>query len=841
MAPLACDPTALDRAGATVVTTGVSLGSVISTLTTALADTAGMAGDDPVGVALGRAYDGAAAKVIEAMTSTRNGLASIGDGVRMSAHNYALAEAMSDVTGHAATLPTPPVTAPLTAASHPPSAVGAGSSAPTGWSWVAPYIGMIWPTGDSAKLRAAAAAWTTAGATFMTTEFAAGGGTMAAIAAQQIPEGTAINKALTDASRAAISVAGQCQTIAAQLNSYAAKIDKAHAAILDLLSRICDPLTGIKEVWDLLTDEDEDEIKRIADDIKTVVDNFSQEAETLADQIKATMSAAATAAQDMAHWADKEWNHFVALNNAALHGLGKILGGAGKEGWGTLKGLFAISQFRAVLDPIGYGKELGGMVQGAASLTGLGPDGGPGWLESWEALGKQVSHWDEWGTDPLDALGRTAFDVLTLPIPGGPLSKLGKLGRGAADALKDLKKPPELKPPTVKPPADPAPAAPKPPGSGQPAPAPQGKPAPSGKPAPGPTEGPLPHSPTESKPPPVEKPPAAEPPKPTATPGEPSGKAPVAAPPGDTPLPQSKPPEPVPAHAPAAPGEPPAAPAPHAGPPPGSVPAAPAAPHLPTPPSVPMGGGPPAEIPPGLGDVPHGGEPPAHPGEPHGGGPHLPGDGHPPGDGHEPPSSHPPHDGKPPDDLADGHPPEIPAPSDLPPWHQAQLALAESPEQLVKDLLEHGCPRELAESAAHSPYEGMSAQDILNKYWDPIKNTWDWPKHDGFADGKWETSRNILTDTRMNRIGEISGNRGEFMGAVGDSYPQRSLAPGSSGDYNVFHGTGKELPEGWEVRYGKVAGAFGWPGGGTQWVVVNAKGQFVMIDFLLKNGYLALE
>lgn len=51
MAPLARDPTALDRAGATVLTTGVSLGSVISTLTTALAGTAGMAGDDPVGAA----------------------------------------------------------------------------------------------------------------------------------------------------------------------------------------------------------------------------------------------------------------------------------------------------------------------------------------------------------------------------------------------------------------------------------------------------------------------------------------------------------------------------------------------------------------------------------------------------------------------------------------------------------------------------------------------------------------------------------------------------------------------------------------------------------------------
>lgn len=62
MAPLACDPTALGRAGATVLATGVSLGSVISALTTALAGTAGMAGDDPVGAALGRAYDGAAAK-----------------------------------------------------------------------------------------------------------------------------------------------------------------------------------------------------------------------------------------------------------------------------------------------------------------------------------------------------------------------------------------------------------------------------------------------------------------------------------------------------------------------------------------------------------------------------------------------------------------------------------------------------------------------------------------------------------------------------------------------------------------------------------------------------------
>lgn len=670
MAPLACDPTALDHAGATVVAAGESLGSVISTLTAALAGTSGMAGDDPVGAALGRRYDGAAAKLIQAMADTRNGLCSIGDGVRMSAHNYAVAEAMSDLAGRASALPAPQVTGPLTVGA-PPSAVGHGSGAPAGWGWVAPSIGMIWPTGDSAKLRAAAAAWATAGANFMAAETAAGGGTMAAIGAQQIPEGAAINKALADASSATADVARQCQTIAAQLNSYAAKVDQVHAAILDLLSRICDPLTGIKEVWDLLTDEDEDEIKKIADDIRTVVDNFGREAETLGGQIEATVSAVAAATENMSHWAGKEWDHFLHGTpvGRALNQVGQAFKGVGEEGWGFLKGLYEVSPNRMLLDPVGYGKTMAGMVEGAGTLVDLGPDGVPGAFDAWKALGKDVTHWDEWGSNPAEALGKSTFDVATLALPGGPLSKLGKFGHTAADALKGLKKPPGVpKPPEVKPPA-----APKAPDSGQPAPS--GKPgpvAPSGKPAPGPADGPLPHSPTESKPPAGGTPPAAEPPKPTAAPhaGEPK---PIATPPESvgkpvTPAPAegapAQPHEPVSAHAPASPGGPPAGTVPHAGPP--SEPAIPAAPHPPTPPSVPMGGGAPAEVPSGLGEVPHGGEPGAHPPElpqPHGGDAHPPGDGvpHPPESipAEEGPKERPPSDDPPPDhaeDLSDVSP-----------------------------------------------------------------------------------------------------------------------------------------------------------------------------------------
>src|ERR1700761_819891 len=98
MAPLTVDPQALDGAGAEAISTGEALGSVISTLTTALAGCDGMAGDDPVGAAFGRSYNSSASKLLEAMASTRNGLCGLGYGVRMSAHNYSVAEAISNVS-----------------------------------------------------------------------------------------------------------------------------------------------------------------------------------------------------------------------------------------------------------------------------------------------------------------------------------------------------------------------------------------------------------------------------------------------------------------------------------------------------------------------------------------------------------------------------------------------------------------------------------------------------------------------------------------------------------------------------------------------------------------------
>jgi hypothetical protein len=645
MAPLAVDPAALDSAGAEVVTAGEGLGSIISTLTAALSGCSGMAGDDPAGAALGRSYDSSASKLVEAMVATRNGLCGLGDGVRMSAHNYSLAEAQSDVSGDGSPLPTPTTTGPVSAGSSP-SSVGTGDGAPPGWGWVAPYIGMIWPTGDSGKHRAAAAAWSAAGAEFGLAEILGTGAPMGAIRAEAIPEGQAIDRAFTDAYGSTTGIVQQCQKIAAQLNRYAAKVDQVHAAILDLLARICDPMTGIKEVWDFLTDEDEDEIQKIADDIRTVVDNFTSEVDALRAEIATTLTQAAAIATTMGGYAAKEWDQFLHGTDVgrAINQVGQYAKGMWSEAGGFVKGLYDISQIRLMLDPIGYAKDLGDEVKGALPLVGLGGEGAPGWQESWKDLGKGIVHWDEWSKNPAAAAGRSVFDVATLFLPGGPLSKLGKVGRTAADALRGLKPPEIPKPPSIEPPkapVEPPPPGPKPPEPRSPAP------GPPAKPAPGPASGPLPHSPTESKPPVVEKPPAGEPPKPTAAPPGSAGKAPVPALVEQTPLPHPRPPEPVPAHSPASPGGDPARPVPSLGvpPEPAAVAPAPAAAHLPTPASP--AGGLAAEAPSSFGEPPHGGEPGVHPPEPHqphGGSPHPPGDGGPP---HQPRDQAPPH---PPDD-----------------------------------------------------------------------------------------------------------------------------------------------------------------------------------------------
>ena len=330
---------------------------------------------------------------------------------------------------------------------------------------------------------------------------------MGSIGAQQIPEGPAIAAAFSATNRSASGILQQCATIATQLTSLAGKIDTVHAAILDLLSRICNPLTGLKEVWEFLTDDDEDEIRKIANDIRIIVNQFTAEVDALCQEIAKALSEAAIIVSAMARYAEKEWDHFLHDTDVgrALDHVGQICKGVFTEAEGFVKSFWTFNPARAVVDPKGFWHSVSGAVDKLESLTGL--EGEQRLKESWKELGKDTVHWDEWSTNPFQAAGETLFDGATMLLPGGAFEKMPMLGHAAAEvaeAPKDLHVPTPGRLPNPAPHDNPPPRN-EPPRSGQPQPAPQPDAAPKPK-------GALPpYGLTESKAPAGQKPPVAAP------------------------------------------------------------------------------------------------------------------------------------------------------------------------------------------------------------------------------------------------------------------------------------------------------------------------------------------
>jgi hypothetical protein len=343
---------------------------------------------------------------------------------------------------------------------------------------------------------------------------------MGSIGAQQIPEGPAIAAAFSATNRSASGILQQCATVATQLTSLAGKIDTVHAAILDLLSRICNPLTGLKEVWEFLTDDDEDEIRKIANDIRIIVNQFTAEVDALRQEIAKALSEAAVIISAMARYAEKEWDHFLHDTDVGrvLDHVGQMGKGVFIEAEGLVKSFWTLNPVRFVVDPKGFWHSVSGAVDKLESLTGL--EGEQRLKESWKELGKDTVHWDEWSTNPFQAAGESAFDLATVLIPGGALEKLPMLDRAAADvaeAPKDLHVPTPGRLSNPAPPDTPTPRN-EPPRSGQPQPAPQPDPAPKPK-------GALPpYGLTESKALPGQKPLVAVP-KPAVEPVEPASGA----------------------------------------------------------------------------------------------------------------------------------------------------------------------------------------------------------------------------------------------------------------------------------------------------------------------------
>ena len=172
----------------------------------------------------------------------------------------------------------------------------------------------------------------------------------------------------------------------------------------------------------------------------------------------------------------------------------------------------------------------------------------------------------------------------------------------------------------------------------------------------------------------------------------------------------------------------------------------------------------------------------------------------------------------------------------VPAWARPELARATDSAALRSDLLSKNVPKEIADEAArNNPYEGMSPNKVVDNYFDSTKKSWSYPANDGFA-GAPTASTAIPRGATLDRIG---GEGGKFLGDAGESYTGRALAPGASGQYHTYVGTGRSV-EGWEVRSGPAVGAFDQPGGANQWLVVNTldKDAHVPVADLVQRGML---
>jgi hypothetical protein len=239
--------------------------------------------------------------------------------------------------------------------------------APPGWFLIQPLVGMVWPNGDSARLRAAAAAWTAAGSAFLGmegSEFS----TLSVVSAQQMPEAGQICGGIAATATNSTQLFVQTTTIASNLVSYANQIDAVHAAIIDLLSRIMNPLTPLNELWDLITGADRDELQKIADDIKIILNQFRQEVAALAQLLAPIIAAAEAVVSAMGRWAAMELQQF---GDAAYNALAEVVNAAATVGNAALHNPLDVAAIAGgtLLMDAGAGMFGGGVI---ADATGVG-------------------------------------------------------------------------------------------------------------------------------------------------------------------------------------------------------------------------------------------------------------------------------------------------------------------------------------------------------------------------------------------------------------------------------------------------------------------------------------
>ncbi|WP_445167604.1 WXG100-like domain-containing protein [Mycolicibacterium sp. Dal123E01] len=435
------DPTALTAAGASVATVGDSLSAAVSTLTGSFTANAGQ---DASGVMFGKQYESTASDLLKAVAAGVNACKKTGYGIQVSAVNYSRAEAQSDISGRAQPLASPPCPASVSAAGAP-SAEGPGVLEPTLWKVVEFLVGDLWPNGDPAAMRTAAAAWRTFGGSLcgVTGDMA---GPYNAISAQQLPEAELIKAPIRDIGTAFSSLGGSCQQVATQLDGFAGDVENTQNAIRDLLSKL-GSVGGIAGMFfEFFKGHGEDELHKIADDINTVMSHLKNEASAKRAGVQQAEQNVDTWARDLEKSANREFteifgDHVGQVLSMALNAQLDSTEGGFRWLVSNAEGIEDMNPLRFAYDPHGALQTW----EGIADLSSIATN--PASLVQmalkdparFESIIKGLARTDEWSKDrPMLGASQNLLDILTLPFAAGKATEASDIASAARRARATL-------------------------------------------------------------------------------------------------------------------------------------------------------------------------------------------------------------------------------------------------------------------------------------------------------------------------------------------------------------------------------------------------------------------
>ncbi|MHA3023183.1 toxin glutamine deamidase domain-containing protein [Mycobacterium sp. BMJ-28] len=423
------DPDVLIDAGKRVESLGSQLGMLSDSLSSALGS--GIAsGADTAGLSFALEYGRSAQKFADALAKAANAYKAVGRMLQATGYNYKNADAGSTIGGHGAPGAVGPQPSDTVAGDMPAGPNGVMVPPPPMWYLVEPLLltlpglglfgaAMTWPSGNAAMMNVLAAQWRNFATGFAIFQSELNG-LKPAVAAQDIPEGDKIGEAFQDLGERITDLSTASTGLADAITNFAREVQQTQDAIRRLMDRL-----SFSGLWDTVTDffngDGMKVLREVARDVGTVLSNFQRQVKGIVGLLNELKNLISDAADAFEKW----------VRPVLVAQFGDSVGNALADAVtlytdfevGIANGLInTVSGVVSMADPDMWE----GLAKTAWAVAN-DPSKAPGVLAE---MGKQFIALDQWkGDHPARGAGEAAFNIGSLFVPGGALSKTGSVAK----------------------------------------------------------------------------------------------------------------------------------------------------------------------------------------------------------------------------------------------------------------------------------------------------------------------------------------------------------------------------------------------------------------------------